>query len=42
MWILNQGNLSVRYVLAVMIGAPGGRASERKLRRESLLIANGA
>src|SRR6266436_8508456 len=36
------GNLSARYVLAVMIGARRGRVSERKLRRESLPIANGA
>ena len=36
------GNLSARYVLAVMIGVRRGRVSERKLRRESLPIANGA
>ena len=36
------GNLSARCVLAVMIGARRGRVSERKLRRESLPIANGA
>ena len=29
------GNLSARYVLAVMIGARRGPVSERKLRRES-------
>jgi len=31
------GNLSARYVLAVMIGARRGPVSERKLRRESFV-----
>ena len=37
-----RADLSARYVLAVTIGARRDRVSERKHRRESLPIANGA